>query len=109
MTKISRRQFLAGLSALGTLASEKLSAAPAPTPSISIVRPPFLQSMRPDGVTVMWATVQPGTGYVWYSSSGGRPALARARRRTYFPNETGMSMPYEQYQADLVGLKPNRQ
>ena len=109
MTKISRRQFLAGLSALGTLASEKLSAAPAPTPSISIVRPPFLQSMRPDGVTVMWATLQPGTGYVRYASNGTRPGLARARRRTYFPSETGMPFAYEQYQADLAGLRPNRQ
>src|SRR5215471_1228235 len=109
MAKISRRQFLAGLSALGTLASEKLSAAPAPTPSISIVRPPFLQSMRPDGVTVMWATLQPGTGYVRYASNGTRPGLARARRRTYFPSETGMPFAYEQYQADLAGLRPNKQ
>jgi acid phosphatase type 7 len=109
MTTISRRQFLAGLSALGTLVPETLHAVPAPSQSISILRSPFLQSMRPDSVTVMWATLQPGTGYVWYSSNGSRPALARARRRTYFPNETGMSFPYEQYQADLVGLKPNRQ
>jgi hypothetical protein len=109
MTKISRRQFLAGLSALGTLVPEKLAAARAPTQSISVVRPPSLQSMRPDGVTVMWATLQPGTGYVRYASSGTRPGLVRARRRTYFPSETGMPFAYEQYQADLAGLKPNRQ
>src|SRR5262247_4045661 len=109
MTKISRRQFLAGVSALGTLVSEKLVAAAAPAQSISMVRPPSLQSMRPDGVTVMWATLQPGTGYVRYASNGSRPGLARARRRTYFPSETGMSFAYEQYQADLTGLKPNKQ
>ena len=109
MRKISRREFLAGLSALGTLVPEKLAAARAPAQAISIVRPPSLQSMRPDGVTVMWATLQPGTGYVRYATNGSRPGLARARRRTYFPNETGMPFAYEQYQADLVGLKPNRQ
>ena len=109
MTKISRRQFLAGLSALGTLVPGKLATAPAPTQSISIVRPPFLQSMRPDGVTVMWATLQPGTGYVRYGTNGSRSGLARARRRTYFPSETGMPFAYEQYQADLAGLRPNRQ
>jgi acid phosphatase type 7 len=109
MRKISRREFLAGLSALGTLVPEKLAAARASTEAISIVRPPSLQSMRPDGVTVMWATLQPGTGYVRYASNGTRPGLARARRRTYFPSETGMSFAYEQYQADLAGLKPNRQ
>ena len=109
MTTISRRQFLAGLSALGTLVPETLHAVPAPSQSISTVRSPFLQSMRPDSVRVMWTTREPGTGYVWYSSNGSRPALARARRRTYFPNETGMPLPYEQYEADLVGLKPNRQ
>jgi Calcineurin-like phosphoesterase len=108
MTKISRRQFLAGLSALGTLVPEKLAAARAPAQSISVVRPPFLQSMRPDGVTVMWATLQPGAGYVRYLSNGSRPGLTRARRRTYFPSETGMPFAYEQYQADLVGLKSNR-
>src|SRR5262245_24702714 len=109
MTKISRRQFLAGVSAVGTLVSEKLVAAAAPAQSISMVRPPSLQSMRPDGVTVMWATLQPGTGYVRYVSDSSRPALRRARRRTYFPSETGMTFAYEQYQADLAGLKPNRQ
>src|SRR5262249_21741416 len=107
MIKISRREFLAGLSALGTLVPEKLAATPAPSPSISILRPPFLQSMRPDGVTVMWATLQSGAGYVRYATNGSRPGLARARRRTYFPSETGMPFPYEQYQADLAGLKPN--
>src|SRR5262245_65080214 len=108
MRKIGRREFLAGLSALGTLVPEKLAAAPAPAQSISIVRPPSLQSMRPDAVTVMWATLQPGAGYVRYATNGSRPGLARARRRTYFPSETGMSFAYEQYQADLTGLKPNK-
>src|SRR5262245_63717098 len=109
MTTISRRQFLAGLSALSTLVPENLSAVPAPSQPFSVVHSPFLQSMRPDSVTVMWGTVEPGTGYVRYSTSGSRTAVVRARRRTYFPIETGMPLPYEQYQVDLVGLKPNRQ
>jgi hypothetical protein len=96
------------MSALGTLMPGKLFGLPTSSQSISIVRPPFLQSMRTDGVTVMWATIEPGTGYVRYSSNGTRSVIARARRRTYFPSETGMPFPYEQYQADLVGLKSGR-
>ena len=103
--KLNRRQFVAGLGALSFLKPQALLLAQ--NHSVSLQRAPYLQAMRQDGVTIMWTTLEPGDGYVQYSSYQDGTGIAAAQQRTFFPAETGMPFTYVQYEAKLTGLRPN--
>ena len=102
--KINRRQFLASLGALSTLGAPRLAAQM--YSAYSLLRPPCLQGMRPDGVTIMWATLERGTGYIQYSEDGYGANFAEARSRIFLPQDTGLPYAYMQHEATLSELAP---
>jgi acid phosphatase type 7 len=102
---VNRREFL---SAFGlTAAGSKLSWAS--EQSVLSVRDPYLQNVRLDRATVMWATQNSGTGYVEYSLDGINYRRASAQSRVFSPAETGLQASYTQYTAVVSRLAPNTQ
>ena len=103
--KINRRQFLAGLGALSTLSGRRLFAQS--INSYSLLRTPCLQRTQQDGVTIVWATLGPGTGYIQYSEDGYGANFAEARSRIFLPQHTGLPYSYVQHEATIRDLAPN--
>src|SRR4051812_9953883 len=112
MIKLDRRQFLASLGAIGAFSPRKIFWEQQSSEPVLMLRPPCLQAMRPDGVTIVWSTsephasLEPGIGFVQYCIEGNAPEFVAARSRIFSPAETGMAVAYVQYEADLVGLTP---
>jgi len=108
---MNRRAFLTALGAvatqqkLGTLTfyDEPTDPLP-PPPAIEVARLPYLQNVRNDRASILWATFQPGVGVVRYSSDGVTFRTATASRRLFTIAETGQARDYWQHQADLTGL-----
>ncbi len=69
-----------------------------------LVRQPYLQNVRPDGATVVWAMLENASGTVQFSSDRSFSRSAAARVRPFTPAETGIPFTFYQYQADLTNL-----
>ena len=109
---MNRRAFLTALGAVAT--GQKLGTATfsddpidPPPPTITIVRSPYLQNVRNDRASVLWATNEFGVGSVRYTSDGVTFRTATATSRFFSRTETGLARDLWQYQADLTGLAPN--
>ena len=76
---------------------------------IVTIRQPYLQNVRQDRATVMWATETTGEGaHVVYSPDGKTFRIAFAQSQFYPANgETGLQIPFAQHVATLNRLQPN--
>src|SRR3990167_3025573 len=70
----------------------------------TLVRYTYLQNVRSDRATIMWATLERGSGSVRYSSDRTLSLTVPASVREFLPSQTGLPFPFYQYQAELVGL-----
>jgi len=113
---MNRRTFLTALGAVATtqklgtwkLADSRLE--PEEEPPIipvSITRYPYVQNVRKDRASILWATVDVGIGHVSYSADGVNFRTVTATSRFFSRAETGLLTSYVQYQADLTGLTEN--
>src|SRR5438046_897346 len=74
--------------------------------TITTSRFPYVQNLRSDRASILWATFESGVGTVQYSSDGMNFHTVVARSRFFSRLDTGMSASFVQHQADLVGLSP---
>src|SRR2546423_15681772 len=113
---MNRRTFLTALGAvatqqklgrthLGQFALENFGLDPA-TPTITTTRYPYLQNVRSDRASILWATLESGSGMVDYSADGVNFTRVPARSRVFSRAETGLSSNFIQYQANIRGLQP---
>jgi len=72
----------------------------------TLSRYPYLQNVTSDRATVMWATLESGSGSVRYSLDQKTWRTAAARIRAFLPAQTGLVFAYYQYEADLLPLSP---
>ncbi len=102
--KISRRELLknCGRGLVALLPGWRREALGAAT----LDRYPYLQNVRSDRATILWATLENGSGTVRYSSDRTFSRSVPARVREFLPSQTGLLFPYYQYQAELTGLSP---
>src|SRR5216117_420315 len=100
---MNRRRFLAAVGAVSAtrrwrrLAFEQFD-------EIAPARYPYLQNVQADKATVMWATLQSGSGSLLYTADGINFLTVPARRQPFMRAQTGLQADYFQYQADLTGL-----
>lgn len=74
----------------------------------TLLRSPYLQNVRGDAATLIWATAEPGAARVEYSASDQSNFRAAAAQSRWFPaTPTGDS--YYQHQAELTGLAAGRE
>ena len=102
----SRRELLKGalrLAAATPLLLRPLSAATTTT------RFPYLQNVRPDRATILWATGDGGIGSVQFSTDSGMAGavMVPAQSRRFNTAETRMDSAFTQYEAELTGLAPD--
>ncbi|MBI3472895.1 MAG: metallophosphoesterase [Candidatus Solibacter usitatus] len=83
-----------------------LCGAAAAAPAVELFRSPYLQNMSADRVTIIWAAREQGLGAVRYSTDRSFSQRAVARMREFRPTETGQSLTYYEYRADLTALTP---
>jgi acid phosphatase type 7 len=111
---MNRRAFLTALGAVAT--RQKLGILtfnddpidyPPPPPVIGIARSPYIQNVRNDRASILWATYDPGVGLVRYTADGVTFRTATATSRFFSTAETGLALNLWQYQANLTGLTPN--
>ncbi|MCX6617756.1 MAG: metallophosphoesterase [Acidobacteria bacterium] len=72
----------------------------------TLSRYPYLQNVASDRATVMWATLESGSGSVRYSLDQKTWRTVTARIRAFLPAQTGLVFTFYQYEADLSPLSP---
>jgi uncharacterized protein (TIGR03437 family) len=70
----------------------------------TLVFPPSLQDARPDRVTVLWATAEPGLNELLCLSASGDSHNSAATARYFAPSETALGFDLYLYRAGLSGL-----
>jgi hypothetical protein len=113
--QINRRTFLSAVSAIATqqrigpFTSRRYMSEdePEPVQAISLSRFPYMQNVRADRASILWATLESGVGEVTYTSDGVTFHAVPAITRYFSRFETGMEIDYVQYRADLIGLEPD--
>ena len=111
---MNRRAFL---TALGAVATQQKFSRPRfslyeidppyePAP-VTVSRFPYIQNLRDDRASILWATFEPGVGHVRYSSDGVNFRFVAATSQPFYRTDTGLLANYTQYQADLTELAPN--
>lgn len=98
MIKVTRRSVVGGLSA--TALSQRAGAQTA-----TLVRYPYLQNVGKDRATILWTTLEEGSGFVEYAADRSYSQSATAQSRRFGTTETGLRFAYYQHQADLTGLR----
>src|SRR3989442_5299533 len=115
---MNRRAFLSALGAVatqqrfGTLSPQQLQIEPGlicEPPIFTIARFPYIQNVRSDRTSILWATFEPGFGVAKYTFDGVNYQFVGAKRRFFSPAATGLPHDYLQYQADLNAFSPNTQ
>ena len=76
-------------------------------PSVTTTRYPYIQNARNDRVSILWATLESGTGIVEYSSDGVNFNRAIAQSRLFRATDAGSPADFIQYQADITDLQPS--
>ncbi len=101
---VNRREFLAALGVLSQRRFNLLTDEP-----VVVYRQPYLQNVRTDRATVMWATELPADdAYVAYSADGVSFRKATAFQRTFLPSpDTGLVREFTQHVATLPRLSSN--
>ena len=110
---MNRRNFLTTLGAVATqqklgnfTRQVEIGCEEPPPPVFTVSRFPYIQNVRNDRASILWATFEPGFGQVRYSSDGVNFNFAGTKTRFFSRAETGLP-DYYQYQADLTGLSPS--
>ena len=80
--------------------------APTLARAATLSRYPYLQNVAGDRATVMWATLESGSGTVRYSTDQKTWRTATARIRAFSSALTGLVFTFYQYEADLTALSP---
>jgi Calcineurin-like phosphoesterase/Purple acid Phosphatase, N-terminal domain/IPT/TIG domain len=111
---MNRRAFLTALGAVATQQKFGIPTfdddpidPPPPPPPISTARRPYVQNVRNDRASLLWATNESGVGSVRYSADGVIFRTAPATSRFFSTAETGLARSLWQHQADITGLAPN--
>lgn len=78
---------------------------PAATPTITLVRHPYLQQVGPTSAIVVWATRENGIASVRYTLNGAGKVVP-ATSRLVPATVTAMGFDYYQHEATLSGLSP---
>src|SRR5262249_31481045 len=95
--RMNRRRFITALSSVATLETIKVRrhrfplrfwSNPAPA-TITTTRYPYIQNVRNDQVSILWATLEPGRGIVEYSSDGINFDGAMATQQAFTALESG--------------------
>jgi acid phosphatase type 7 len=100
---VNRRNFLG---AIGFAAAHRKLYWSLDQPVIT-VREPYIQNVRQDRASVMWATQYSGTGYVEYSLDGVTYKRVLAHSRMFSSLETGLQSSFTQFTAIIPRLSPN--
>jgi hypothetical protein len=79
---------------------------PSATPTITLVRHPYLQHVTSRSAVVVWATRENGIANVRYTANG-TSAVAPAQSRVVPATVTGMGFDYYQHEATLTNLTPS--
>src|ERR1019366_6126452 len=103
MSTMKRREFLALMG--GALATRRTTSYPGA--QAVVTTQPYLQNVRPDRATIMWATQYSGAGSVQYTTDGLNYLTAIAQSRDFAPSETALSATFTQYTVHLTQLSPN--
>jgi hypothetical protein len=74
------------------------------TPTITLVRQPYLQRVAADEATVVWATREPGVADLRVWNSATPEQTVRAETRLVSAATTGMAVDYYQHEARVTGL-----
>ena len=77
---------------------------PSASPSLTLVRHPYLQQVSASGAVVAWATRESGAGEVMLQSAGAAPTVTTSKTRLVPGAQTGMGFDYYQHEAQLTGL-----
>ena len=101
---INRREFLAGLAAVGI--RRRIQPRQLPTASVTLTRYPYIQNTRVDATTIMWAASGPGVASVAITSDGVNFRYARPQMRTFTYAEVAPLSPFTQFRVDLNELDP---
>ena len=103
---MNRRRFLAAIGAVTATQKWQRSELDPVDIEIAPSRFPYVQSVQSERATIMWTTLEAGSGGVEYTSDGLTIRSAGARARLFTRAETGLPAAYTQYQAELTGLTP---
>src|SRR5438093_9898946 len=116
---MNRRSFLTALGAVVTQGKLRLlrddfgdfaleeSGLGSATQTITTTRYPYVQNLRSDRISVLWAALESGAGIVEYSSDGISFNRVLARSRIFRAAESGTARDFVQYQANITGLQPS--
>lgn len=74
--------------------------------AVTFARQPYLQNMQGNQVSVLWTTLEAGSGSVTAIARDGSSFTAQATMQAFLPAETQLASTFYQYQADLTGLLP---
>jgi hypothetical protein len=77
---------------------------PSDTPTVTLVRHPYLQQVTPSSAIVVWATRENGIADVQFSAPNGASRVVAARTRLVPATTTGMGFDYYQHEATLTNL-----
>jgi hypothetical protein len=79
-----------------------------PTPvTITTTRYPYIQNVSNDRVSILWATLESGSGVVQYSSDGINFSSTVATPWRFTASESGGPADFVQYEATIAGLQPS--
>jgi hypothetical protein len=111
---MNRRSFITALSSLATIQtlrrrrwfSSNFRSGWRPT-AVTTARYPYIQNLRADQVSILWATLESGTGVVEYSTDGINFNSVFATQQPFSASENGGPLDFVQYEATLTGLLPS--
>ncbi|HLH30494.1 MAG TPA: metallophosphoesterase [Terriglobia bacterium] len=75
--------------------------------TVTTTRQPYVQNVRNDGASIMWATAEPGMGIVEYSPDGIDFQRVSAKQEFFSADQTASSTDFYQYTATISGLQPS--
>ena len=108
---MNRRRFITALSSVATLHTlrqrRRFSFDFGSYSSVTTTRYPYVQNVRNDQASILWATLEPGTGVVEYSSDGINFNGVFATQRAFTALESGGPTDFIQYEAVIKGLQPS--
>lgn len=100
---MNRRRFLAALGVMGSQKWRRFNVE-SNEEDITTARYPYLQNVRGNRATIIWATLETGHGSVRYTADGLNFNTVTARSRFFSRLETGLPAAYTQYEAEITGL-----
>jgi Calcineurin-like phosphoesterase/IPT/TIG domain len=75
--------------------------------TVTTTRFPYIQDVRNNRVSILWATLESGLGVVEYSSDGIHFDSTVATQRRFEASESGGPADFVQYEGTITGLQPS--